>query len=164
VRRHRQGYDPEVNAGIARWSWRWALAATALQVVDGFVLLLLLPQPVLRGVMTGGVAVLGPLTVSILLGIGLLMMLSRVRQPVEKPALVTGTLATMTLVVAVMSVTRHQVRALYLAPSTSGFEFEIVPQWGNFVLFAVVLVAGLATVGWMIHRVVSSPATGADAA
>ena len=44
-----------------------------------------------------------------------------------------------------MSITRHQVRALYLEPSTAQFSFEIVPQWGNFALFVVLLVAGLAT-------------------
>jgi hypothetical protein len=110
------------------------------------------------------VATLGPLTIGILLGIGLLMMLARVSNPVEKPALVAGTLGAMTLTIAVMSVIRHQVRALYLEPSTARFSFEIVPQWGNFVLFAVLLVAGLATVGYMLWRVLTSPASGADAA
>lgn len=164
VRRHGQGHDTEVNAAIATWSWRWALAATALQVVDGLILLLLLPGRVLEGLMTGGVTLLGPLTVSILLGVGLLMMLSRVSRPAEHPRLVTGTLAAMVLVVAVMSITRHQVRVLYLAPSTAGFEFAMVPQWGNFALFALLLAAGLLTVGWMVRRVLKSPATGANAA
>jgi len=77
---------------------------------------------------------------------------------------VTGTLAAMTLTVAVMSITRHQVRALYLAPSTSGTDFLVVPQWGNFVVFVLLLVAGLATVAYMIRRVLTSPASGTDAA
>ena len=51
----------------------------------------------------------------------------------------------MTLVIAIMSITRHQVRALYLEPATAQFQVQIVPQWGNFVLFALLLVAGLAT-------------------
>lgn len=164
VRRARAGVEVEINTEIARWSWRWALWTTALQVVDGFILLLLLPQPVLRGIMTGGLAMLGPLTAAILVGIGLLMMLSRAANPIDKPGLVTGTLATMTLTIAVMSITRHQVRALYLAPSTSGTEFLVVPQWGNFAVFVVLLVAGLATVAFMVRRVLTSPASGADAA
>ena len=135
-----------------------------LQVADGFLLLMLLPRPVLRGIMSGGVATLGPLTLAILVGIGLLMMLARVSNPVEKPGLVTGTLGAMTLTIAVMSITRHQVRALYLAPSAAQFNFQVVPQWGNFVLFALLLVAGLATVGFMVWRVLTSPASGADAA
>jgi hypothetical protein len=164
VRRASEGIDVEDNTAIARWAWRWALWTTVLQVVDGFLLLLVLPQPVLRGIMTGGVATLGPLTLAILLGIGLLMMLARVANPVETPGLVAGTLAAMTLTIAIMSITRHQVRALYLEPSTAQFSFQIAPQWGNFVLFAVLLVAGLATVAYMVRRVVTSPASGADAA
>jgi hypothetical protein len=63
-----------------------------------------------------------------------------------------------------MSITRHQVRVLYLEPITSRIELVSAPQWGNFVLFAVLLVVALATVAWMIRLVVQSPATGSDAA
>jgi len=164
VRRAAEGVDSEDNTAIARWAWRWALWTTVLQVVDGFLLLMVLPQPVLRGIMTGGVVTLAPLTLAILLGIGLLMMLARVTNPVEKPGLIAGTLGAMILTIAIMSITRHQVRALYLEPSTAQFSFEIVPQWGNFALFVVLLVAGLATVGYMLRRVLTSPASGADAA
>jgi hypothetical protein len=164
VRRAAEGVDAEANTQIARWAWRWALWTTALQVVDGFLLLMLLPGPVLRGIMSGGAATLGPLTIAILLGIGLLMMLSRVSNPVESSGIVAGTLGAMTLTIAVMSITRHQVRALYLEPSTAQFSFQVIPQWGNFLLFAVLLVAGLVTVGYMVWRVLSSPASGADAA
>ena len=164
VRRALEGVDTEVNTAIAGWAWQWALWTTVLQVADGFLLLMLLPRPVLRGIMSGGVATLGPLTLAILVGIGLLMMLARVSNPVEKPGLVTGTLGAMTLTIAVMSITRHQVRALYLELSAAQFNFQVVPQWGNFVLFALLLVAGLATVGFMVWRVLTSPASGADAA
>jgi hypothetical protein len=92
VRRASEGVDTEVNTAIAGWAWRWALWTTVLQVVDGFLLLMLLPRPVLRGIMSGGVATLGVLTLAILVGIGLLMMLARVSNPVEKPGLVKGTL------------------------------------------------------------------------
>ncbi len=164
VRRATEGTEAEQNTAIARWTWRWALWTTVLQVVDGFLLLMLLPSAVLRGLMSGGVATLGPLTLAILAGIGLLMMLSRVSNPVEKPGLVAGTLTAMTLAIAVMSVTRHQVRTLYLEPSVAQYRFQILPQWGNFVLFGVLLVAGLATVAYMVRRVLSSPASGVDAA
>jgi hypothetical protein len=164
VRRAREGSEVAVNTSIAGWAWRWALWATALQVVDGFVLLMVLPQSVLRGVMTGGVTTLGPLLAAVLIGVGLLMMLGRAGNPVETPGLVAGTLGAMTLAIAVMSITRHQVRVLYLAPSTAGSEFLVIPQWGNLALFVLLLVAGLATVAFMVRRVVTSPASGADAA
>jgi len=164
VRRARAGADVELNTAIAASAWRWALWATVLQIVDGFLLVIVLPKPVLLGVMRGGLATLGPLTLGILLGIGLLVMLARTSSPVEQPGLVSGTLATLLLTVAIMSVTRHQVRVLYLDDFTSQFSATIAPQWGNFVLFAVLLVAGLATVFWMIRRVLTSPAEGEDAA
>ena len=44
-------------------------------------------------------------TLAILVGIGLLMMLAWVSNPVEKPGLVTGTLSAMTLTIAVMNIT-----------------------------------------------------------
>ena len=164
VRRARAGADVELNTAIARTAWRWSLWSTVLIMVDGFILLGVLPKPVLLGVMRGGLATLGPLTISILFGVGLLMMLARARNPVESPGLVSGTLAALTLTIAVMTVTRHQVRVLYLEPATSQFQATIVPQWGNFILFALLLVAGLATVFWMVRRVLTSPAEGDEAA
>jgi hypothetical protein len=70
----------------------------------------------------------------------------------------------MTLTIAVMSITRHQVRILYLDPVASQYQLMAVPQWGNFVLFVVLLLIGLATVAYMIRRVLSEPATGDEAA
>ncbi len=164
VRQANSGADVENNSEIARYCWSWALWATVLQVADGFLLLMLLPRPVLGGLMRGGAATLGPLTVAIVLGIGLLVMLARSRNPVENAGLVSGTLGAMVLTIAVMSVTRHQVRELYLAATARQYEFVVVPQWGNFLLFAVLLIAGLATVAYMVRRVLTSPATGEDAA
>jgi len=164
VRRARAGDDVELNTAIAGSAWRWALWATVLQVVDGFILLGVLPKPVLLGMMRGGLATLGPLTIAILMAIGLLMMLARASNPVESPGLVSGTLAALTLTIAVMAITRHQVRVLYLEPATSEFQATVVPQWGNVILFAVLLVVGLATVFWMVRRVFTSPAEGDEAA
>lgn len=164
VRRARAGADVELNTTIAKTAWRWALWATVLQIVDGFLLTIVLPKPVLLGIMRGGLATLGPLTLGILLAIGLLAMLARGTNPVDRPGLVSGTLATLILAIAVMVITRHQVRVFYVEPFTSQFQATIVSQWGNFILFAVLLVAGLATVFWMIRRVVTSPAEGDEAA
>ena len=164
VRKAGEGEDVELNAQVARFAWKWALACTALLVVDGFVLLLVLPRPVLVGLMAGGAATMVPLTLAILLAIGLLLMLARVTNPLDKPALVSGTLATMVLAVAVMTLTRHQVRDLYLEPLAERSVFEVVPQWGTFALFAVLLVAGLAAVAAMVRKVLVSPASGDEAA
>lgn len=164
ARRAGAGAEVQVNTAIARSCWRWALWATALQVVDGFLLLLVLPRDVMLGVMRGGAATLVPLSLAILLAIGLIVMLARSIDPVRQRGLLGGTLAATLLTVAVMSVTRHQVRVLYLDPLTRLDRFEVVPQWGNFLLFVVVLVAALATVGYMTRRVLAEPASGDEAA
>jgi hypothetical protein len=70
----------------------------------------------------------------------------------------------MVLTIAIMTITRHQVRMLYLDPVTSQYQLQIAPQWGNFLLFVVLLLAGLATVAYMVKRVLSEPATGEEAA
>jgi len=165
VRRYQaaQGSDERADReeDIARYAWRWALAAVFLQVFDGFLLLVMVP--VNAGLMRDPAAFI-PLAVGIILALGLLMMLTRVRNPVENPGAATGVLATMALLLAVMSITRHQVRVLYLDPVTSQIDQLTAPQWGNFALFAVLLVVALGTVGWMVRAVLTHPATGDDAA
>ena len=164
VRRAAAGIDTETNAAIARTCWRWAIWTTVLQVVDGFVLLAVLPQAVMLGIMRGGLATLGPLMLSILLAVGLIVMLARAVDPVAKPGLVTGTLAAMAMTVAVMSITRHQVRVLYLDPFTSLSHAQVTSQWGNVALFAVLLVVALAAVAYMARRALGEPASGDQAA
>jgi hypothetical protein len=146
------GTEVAVNAAIARSCWTWAVWTTVLQAVDGFVLLFLLPQATLVGLMRGGLATLGPLTLSIVLAIGLVVMMARPIDPVAKRRLITGSLAAMTLVIAIMVVTRDQVRNLYLAPAAT-LQPAVASQWGNFLLFVVLLLAALGTVGYMTRRV-----------
>ncbi|MCA9727856.1 MAG: hypothetical protein KC729_09255, partial [Candidatus Eisenbacteria bacterium] len=148
----------------ARLCWRWAMATIALQIVDGFLLLMALPREVLRAFMRGGAPTMVPLALGILLGVGLLMMLARPIDPIAKRKLITGTLASLVLTIAVMAITRDQVRALYLEPSTESFHPTVVPQWGNFVLFVVLLIAALGTVAYMTKRALAERATGDDAA
>jgi hypothetical protein len=164
VRRARAGEDVELNGKIARFGWRWALWTTVAQVIDGFLLLLVLPQEVLSSLMKGGAATLVPLGLSIVLGLGMLMMLSRVSDPTEKPGLVGGTLVSMTSTIAIMSITRHQVRVAYLEPVTARYEAAITAQWGNVAIFAVCLVAAVAIVTYMVTRVLAERTTGTDAA
>jgi len=164
VRQAAAGNAVELNGRIARYAWRWALWTTVLQVVDGFVLLMVLPRPVLLGLMRGGAATMIPLTLSILLAIGLLMMLAKVSEPVKSAGTVNGTLYAMTLTIAIMSITRHQVRSIYLEPTSSQYEIATAPQWGNFVLFALLLLAALATVGYMVRLVLANRSSGEGAA
>ena len=164
VRQANRGVDIELNSAIARFAWKWALWATVLQVVDGFVLTVVLPTPVLLGLMKGGGVTMGPFTLGIILGIGILLMLARCNDPVAKPALVTATLGTTIGTMAIMAITRDQLRVIYLGSAVDLGQFTVRAQWGNFLFFVVLLVLGLATVYYMVHRVLSEPAQGSDAA
>ena len=164
VRRAESGGDRTLEGAIARYGWKWVLWSTVLQVVDGFILLIVLPQPVLSGLMKGGVATMVPLTLAILGAVGLLVMIARVTDPLSAKGTVTGTLAAMTLVIALMAVTRHQIRVLYLAPTTDLGAFTIASQWLNVGLFVALLVVAIITVYVMVNKVLTNPATGADAA
>ncbi len=164
VRQAGRGVAAESNAAVAATAWRWLLWTTVAQVADGVVLLLVLPPEVLKGVMAGGAATLVPLGGAIVLGIGLLVMISRVQDPAAAPGTVAGVLATLVIAVALMAIFRDQVRALSLAPERAGVTLAVAPQWGNFVLFALLLVAGLAFLGYTLRRVLTSTAEGAEAA
>lgn len=164
VRQAGQGRNVEVNTSIAAYSWRWVLWTTVFQILDGFLLLMVLPSEVIKGIMRGGASTLVPLSLAVVLGLGLLMLFSRVKDPTENAGTISTTLAIFGLVMVLMSITRQQVRDLYLAEIQSHFVMKSLPQWGTLVLFLVLLVAGLLTVAWMVRKVLGSPASGEDAA
>jgi hypothetical protein len=164
VRKANEGEDVELNTGVAKYAWKWVLWTTVLTVVDGFILLIVLPQPVLSGFMKGGPATMIPLTLGIILAVGLLMMISRASNPVQHAGLVSGVFGTMVATIAIMSVTRHQLRLVYLGEFADTGAFTLAPQWLNFGLFVVILVLGLGVVAFMVKRVLSEPATGEEAA
>ena len=164
VRQARKGIDPELNGAIAKFAWKWVLWASVLQIADGLWLTMGLPKDVLLGLMRGGGATMGPFIVGILLGIAILVMVARCSDPVSRPVLVTTTLGITLATMAIMVVTRDQLRSIYLGSSIDFDQFVIRAQWGNFAFFAILLVVGLATVYFMIHRVLGEKAEGADAA
>jgi hypothetical protein len=164
ARRARAGEAVEVNQRIASYAWRWVVWTIALEILAGFTLLALLPGPVMSRLMRGGAGGLVPLIAAIVLGLGMLMMVTRVRNPVDETKLVNGTLGALTLTVALMTITRHSVRLLYLEPTSSQTEILAAPQWGNFGLFALLLIGGVATLVFMLRRVLTSAATGQEAA
>jgi len=55
------------------------------------------------------------------------------------------------------ALTRDALRRAALAPVYSPTAVPVHPQWGAFALFAVVFVAGLGVIGWLVKQ--SLPAT-----
>lgn len=164
--KRRDAGDAEADLGPpARMGVAVALWATALQLLDGVWLLLALPAPVMKGLMRGGAATMVPLTVSILAGIGILVVLSRIRNPLSEGRLVRHALEMVLAAVLLMVVTRHQVRSLYLAAYGVADAPAVVPQWGAFALFLGALVLCLALTGIAVARSLKDrPGPGEDAA
>jgi hypothetical protein len=161
VRRSAAGDRTELNQQIAACGWSWARWATVALAVVGLARGLLLPGEVISGV--AGSATIIPAIVGVLLIVLLIVVLFR-KAAVESPAMTTTALSAMIGIMAMMAIVRHQVRVNNLAPAREGFEVAVAPQWGTFILFAALLVAGLAVVAYMVKRVLASPATGDEAA
>jgi hypothetical protein len=165
VRRAARGLDATLCRDMARFGVSVALYATVAQILVGFWLVLALPGDVLRAFMRGGAATMGPLAIAVLAAVGLLVVLARIRDPLAEPRMVRHSAELIVLAMLVMTVTRHQIRGLYLAPARAGEAVAVATQWGPLVLFLAVFVlcVGL-TVFAIVRAVRDRPASGEKAA
>jgi hypothetical protein len=144
IRAAEAGKDRADADAMARFGQKAAFFATFLQMADGVWLLLALPRPVLRGLMRGGAATMGPLMLAILLGLGLLVLLAQLSDPLAAPKKARHVTELILGAILLMVVTRHQVRGLYLAVSGVSGQPAEAPQWGMFLAFLAVFVACIA--------------------
>ncbi len=126
-----------VDFGLA-----WFTRVTMLQILIGGWLLMSLPRSVMLGFMGGSPLATAILALSVLAGLAALMAGIQ-----KKPAAA----AVLTLAaIALMSVTRAQVRLLTLAPYFTPASLPVTGEIGPVLLFAVSLLVGLAAIAWML--------------
>ncbi len=147
IARLRRGLDPAVAARIERRGARLFAGATLAQFVVGVLFFLALPQPV-REVFGAGVT-----PDPILLVTGVAFAFAAV-VAVRRSLLLAS--CSVLVAIADMAVVRHRVRSLLLEPYFQPESLPVVPQTAVFVGFALLLVAGLAVVGWMIWKFAAS--------
>ncbi|HVN33419.1 MAG TPA: hypothetical protein VMT45_15685 [Thermoanaerobaculaceae bacterium] len=165
VRRAAKGGDTELLSRMARFGVRAALVATLLQLVDGFWLLLALPEDVLKAFMRGGAATMGPLTLGIFAGVLLLVVLAQIADPLASPTKVRRVAELVIGTVVLMVLTRHQLRGIYLAPARANEQLTVSTQWGPLALFLAVFVLCVAlTVYALVKAAKDRPQPGEDAA
>lgn len=166
VRRAEKGTgDREALDGMARSGVKIAMTATVLQLIDGFWLLMALPENVLRTFMRGGAATMVPLTLGILLAVMLLLVLAQIHKPLEQSKKVRRVAEFLVGAVTFMVITRHQLRDIYLAGARADEQMAVAPQWGVFAMFLVVFLAGVAITVWaMVRAAKDRPAAGEQAA
>lgn len=152
VRRAGRGSDTATCAGMARFGIRAALITTVLQIADGFWLLLTLPADVLKGLMRGGGATMGPISLGIVVALALLVILARIQDPLAQATRVKRVMELMVGVVTLMVLTRHQLRGIYLAAANPTEGMTVSPQWGVFALFLTAFLGCLGLTAWAVVR------------
>jgi hypothetical protein len=137
---------------LARRGVYWALAATGLQMADGFWLLFAFPRELLIALAGGKLWPTIHLAVGMGLGFLTLVLLSRLREPERQRGLVRLSAAVLVATVLAMVGLRDVVRGLYLGPIVRIRELPTRTQADVTVLFFIVFVSGLATVSWMVRK------------
>lgn len=134
---------PELAAWARRYGTRWFMGGTGVQFLVGVWFLFSLP-PEIRNPFLGA----DRLATAILAVAVLLAVLAMVAAPKSLAASALAIAGTISL----MAVVRHLVRIARLRPYFDPRTLPVEGQWTVFAIFAVLLVAGLATVGWMLYQ------------
>jgi hypothetical protein len=156
----------KADAGYGKWLVQRAgvvfASCTGLQFLFGFWLLVAIPRDIafslLRDPLTGavfGLALMSAIAAMILILVGSMA-------PRPGPMVHAGfglTLLTLFLMVCL----RFLLRVAYLRPYANLGALAVHPQVGVIVLFLLLFVGGLATVGYMLALVARSGKTGARA-
>jgi hypothetical protein len=164
VKRAASGGDRRAADGMARFGVRVALVATLLQLVDGFWLLLALPEDVLKAFMRGGAATMAPFALGVFAGVILIAVLAQITDPLAQRTKVRRVAELLVGAVVLMVITRHQLRAVYLLPSRADETVAVAPQWDVFLLFLVVFLLGVGLTIWSLVRAATDRAAAGERA
>ena len=138
---------------LARRGVVWALAATGLQMADGFWFLFSLPRNHLIAVVGGQAMPTVHLAIGMMLGFLALILLSGLREPERQRTVLQITAGVVGATVFAMIGLRDVVRAMYLSPLIRLRELPQAAQTDVTTLFFVVFLLGLGAVGWMVRSV-----------
>lgn len=142
--RLRKGMDQEVRSSAERIGMKVFTALTGAQIVVGFLFLASLPRPILLLFMGGDMLATALLTLGLVSALILLVAgMARRVWPCVGMAVPQ---------IFIMSFIRDLVRDGYLQPHFTPASLPVVPQYSPMVMFVVALVAGLATVVWMLRK------------
>jgi len=145
-----------------RWALRygagWFIVATIVQMAVGIWFLVALPREVMMLFMGGSVFA------TILLGLGfllpivsLMLVLQASRALHPRPMAWTG-IGVLAVTLVVMVLIRDLVRDGYLGGKFNVMDRVADPQWGIILIFALVLLGGLGTVGYLLGKAAAATA------
>lgn len=153
----RRGKEPAFAAFAMRSGALWFVVPTALNVLAGFGWLLMLPREVMTRFMGGSGHATALLALGVLLGLASLVILTLAINAVSPAKLVRVGVLHVVATVVVMILMRDAVRAGYLERAGFVPASRIEPQWGVIALFAVLLVAALGAIAWMVAALARAP-------
>jgi hypothetical protein len=136
-----QAESPDLADWGRRYGVTWFMGGTLVQFLVGLWFLFSLPVEI-RQALVGEKLAVGLLVLGIILA--LLALLTAPKSLLASSVAVLGT-------VSAMAVLRHFVRIAYLRPYFDPHSLPVRGQWAVFSVFVVLLLAGLATVGWMLY-------------
>jgi hypothetical protein len=133
--------SPELADWGRRYGVAWFMGGTLVQFLVGLEFLFSLPVEI-RQALVGEKLAVGILLLALILA--LLALFSAPKSLSASSVAILGT-------VAMMAVVRHFVRSAALRPYFDPHSLPVQGQWVVFSIFGALLLAGLATVGWMLH-------------
>jgi hypothetical protein len=133
--------SPELADWGRRYGVTWFMGGTLVQFLVGLWFLFSLPVEI-RQALVGDKLAVGILALAIFLA--LLALLTAPKSLRASSVAMLGT-------VSVMAVLRHFVRIASLRPYFDPHLLPVQGQWVVFSIFVALLLAGLATVGWMLY-------------
>ena len=137
----------------------WFAVPTLLQFLVGPWFLFSLPAPVRDRFLGGNTLDTTLLLAGILLalvGLALLFLALAARDP--RPPALAG-IGCVALTIVFMAIVRHRVREAYLAPHFSVEQLPAEPQTAVILLFFAIFIGGLAVVGFMLWKLLTTKIT-----
>jgi hypothetical protein len=146
----RRRADAAYGAWLLGYGARWFVAATAANVVAGVWWLVALPPEIVIGSMGQAVALMAVLAGGILLGLAAFSLMIMAIPAAWPGSLLRAAAGALAAGLVLMITTRDLVRRGLL--EAAGFQPVnwVSSQWGPIAIFAVLLLAGVGTVIWMV--------------
>lgn len=136
--------DPDWAREAIVYGGKWFVNATLINMIVGMWFLFSIPREIRMNFLGESMPDTGILWLGVLIALGAMHFAMKARV-VPATLLAVGT-------VALMAIARHRLRAMLLHPQLDPNALKVAPQWDVFVLFVLLLLAGLGVVGWMLLK------------
>lgn len=145
--------NPEYSQWAARFGGLLFAIPTALQFLFGTLLLLVLPKDLISAFMTGNQYATVVLFAGMILTLLAVITMLIVAVKRSYGVLALAGILFAALIIVFMTMVRGFIRDVMVSGMVDLDGFQVESQMVNMLLFGVLLVAGLATVGWMLWKV-----------